>query len=232
MTDALSEALMKLSAVKPVRGSSVASTEGVSSAVAVAEVAPAKELEGVTAKPVEAAVLSARSSSPAENAALKPVAAVKAGPGLWGLDEKPGSGAASAATVQAASSLASPVAVRSWIVRIREMRVWVAAGIGLAILFTIVDDLRRRDSFPRLADAAANAGSDVNLDELLHEFETAEPATRPPRRESRPAEPLLETESNVTADYGSSESDMEAVSASADTGSGVVRFTGRIEPLN
>ncbi|MFM7036510.1 MAG: hypothetical protein ACKO2L_02195 [Planctomycetaceae bacterium] len=201
MTDALSEALMKLSAAKPVQGSGAAST-------------------------VEAT----QRSSSAENAERSPVPAAMTGLSLPEVETPPKF--PPAAPVRAAAPPPGPAAARNWIVKIRELRGWVAAGIGLAVLFTIVDDLRKQDSSARIAGPAANASVDVDLDELLHEFETAEPSTRPQRKESRPAELLPETESSVTADYGSSESDIEAVSATSDSGSGVVRFTGRIEPLN
>jgi hypothetical protein len=229
MTDALSEALMKLSAAKPVAGSSAGSAGGVPEAVAVALPAPAEESAVVPANLVESAEFMATRFSPAENAERSPVAAAVTGLRLSGLGGAPVS--PPAATNRAAAPPSASAAAQRWIVKIRELRGWVAAGIGLAILFTIVDDLWRKDLSSRTAGAAANAGADVDLDELLREFETVEPAARRERKESRPSEPLMDAESSVTADYGSSESDIESASATTDTGSSLVRFTGRIEPL-
>jgi hypothetical protein len=229
MTDALSEALMKLSAAQPVAGSSAGSAGGVSEAVTVALPAPAEESAVVPANPVESSELMATRFLTAENAERSPVAAAMSRLRLSGLEGNAVS--PPAPTLRAAAPPAALATARRWIVKIRELRGWVAAGIGLAILFTIVDDLWRKDLSPRTAGTAANAGADVDLDELLREFETVEPAARRVREQSRPSEALLDTESSVTADYGSSESDIEAASATTDTGSGVVRFTGRIEPL-
>lgn len=117
-----------------------------------------------------------------------------------------------------------------WLVRARELRGWVAAGIALALLFTVVDDLRNRGAAD-FGEMVAGSGSEVDLDELLKEFETAEPASHPERSEIVELEPLPDTESEVTADYGDEEMAAEDERSASGAGARVVRFAGRIEPL-
>lgn len=211
MTGALSDALMKLSAVKPAADSSLRSVE---------LAAPAKE---AVSEPVPTpAVVAEKPAVAADFAAL--------GVGLSAI-EPPADGAALVSAKR--ETRVSLGTVTGWLAGIRELRGWVATGIGLALLMTIVDDLWRQGAVSGGTGAVGNAAANVDLDELLQEFETAEPGSLPPQRESAVMEPAMGDEramgdeSAVTADYGAAEAD----SGAAEAGSGVVRFTGRIEPL-
>ena len=225
MTDALSEALMKLSAAKPASGRDAPATEAASAAgdpekVAFTEASGPSVMTQQTAR----AVLAEASATPAEPAAVCGTAV-----------DHPSTG--SGPSVGAIPSPASaPVPMNAgatsagWIVRVRELRGWVAAGIALALLFTVVDDLRNRGAAGP-GELAAGSGSEVDLDELLREFESVEPAPRPERNAVVETEPLPDTVSEVTADYGDGEMAAEDEPSVSGAGARVVRFAGRIEPL-
>ena len=120
--------------------------------------------------------------------------------------------------------------------KLRELRGWVAAGIALALLVTIWDDLARGKS--RKGGTSAEASS-VDIDSLLQEFETAEPAAqRTVVADSSQAGAAGVNASSVSADYSGAVSDYTSTSAEpaeqetqGDRFSGAVRFSGRIEPL-
>ena len=233
MTDALSEALMKLSAAKPVSDRYAPATEAAAAAGAAAgdpERVVSAEASGrsVTTLQTAAAVIAEATVAPAESAAVCGTAVdyppVGSGPSSGA---SPGPGPISA---QGAVSMDAGTTGAGWILRVRELRGWVAAGIALALLFTVVDDLRNRGAAGPL-EMVAGSGSGVDLDELLKDFETAEPASRPQRDEVVDTEPLPDTVSEVTANYGDdgmAPADERSVSGS---GARVVRFVGRIEPL-
>ena len=225
MSDALSEALMKLSAAKPVSDRNVPAAEAVAEAGDPEKLAStqASGPSSITPQAVSAIVAEA-SAAPAEPA---PVCRLAAELPPVGSAPSPSSSFSSAPATVAKDAVATST---GWLLRIRELRGWVAAGIVLALLFTVVDDLRSRGA-AHFGEVAAGSGSDVDLDELLKEFETAEPASHPERSEVVEMEPLPDTESEVTANYGDEEMVAEDEQSVSGAGSRVVRFAGRIEPL-
>jgi hypothetical protein len=213
MSDALSEALMKLAAVKPVPESSL----------------PSADLPATTPDHRTAATETEQTRSwpdwpqtPADFAESCTAPAIPA----------------ASENTSAAQPTASPVLIKpaasafDWWVRIRELRGWVAAGIILAILFTVVDDLRRHGQARNSTEIAASGAADVNLDELLREFETADSSSRlQDNRTPEPERTVQDTESEVTASYDDVQMESADESAVSGAGTGVVRFSGRIEPL-
>ncbi|MFM7055554.1 MAG: hypothetical protein ACKO2P_01385 [Planctomycetota bacterium] len=214
MSDALSEALMKLAAAKPVAGSRLPPAAPVTAAVIAETVA---------------AVSDPPASATGDSRAPADIAEPQAHPAI----------AAAFARMANTQSTAAPVPVppaasaMDFMVRIRELRGWVAAGIALAVLVTVVDDLRHHGKAHPDAELTASAVEDVNLDELLREFETAEPSARPQRSRAAEMEPVVDVdpESEVTADYGDTQRESADERAVSGAGAGVVRFSGRIEPL-
>lgn len=229
MTDALSEALMKLSAAKPVSDRNPPVAEA-ASAAGDSEQAASTEASGpsVMTPQAAAAVIAEAPAAPAEPAAVCGLASdhppVGSGPSSASSPSPGPIAAPGAAPVDAGTTSAG------WVVRIRELRGWVAAGIALALLFTVVDDLRNRGA-ARSGEMAAGFGSEVDLDELLKEFETAEPASRGERNAVVETEPVPDTVSEVTANYGDGEMAAEDEPSVSGAGARVVRFAGRIEPL-
>ena len=269
MTDALNEALMKLSAARSAprvfsESPSQANPRLHTAPVAAAEtnVLPAKPVADQTvpaafsaaaAAPTasEIAIASAYCSphSPLNVPAVSAAPVVSADPVVSAPISMPPVSATALASMEApvavpeaAVSGTSPAVAANLLQKLRalqklrELRGWVAAGIALALLVTIWDDLARGKN--RTVGTSLEASS-VDIDSLLQEFETAEPAAqRTVVADNSQAEAAGVNASSVSADYSGAASDYTSTSAApaeqetqGDRFSGAVRFSGRIEPL-
>jgi hypothetical protein len=214
MTDALNEALMKLSASRTASreplAAAVAASTGISEAmvavipapIAAAEAAEASVLPVAQAEMPQAPAETPLAASPQSFAAVPPQSQ----------PEAPRNSPATLKTASAASFAAGSIK------RLRELRGWIAMGIALALLITIWDDLRHGGSRPS-GSAPGDTTAAVDIDGLLKEFETAEPAAAAQYQDSSRA-----TESTPAPADASSAPASEAAL-------GGLRFTGRIQPV-
>ena len=256
MTDALNEALMKLSAARSVPQAVPVRTQ---QSDAVAQPAPSTAAPSICLQPAELhSEFQAQATTHITPAGLAvPAAAVTpavSAASVISLAESapsvsmPASMTVAAAASEAIRSPAEPVPAATpapsgtllqklqGLQKLQELRGWIAAGIALALLVTIWDDLARGRS--RTGGVSAEASA-VDIDSLLQEFETAEPASgKTVSAASYDDEVNPSTPSATTADYSAASADYSSVPATPATPetagesvSGAVRFTGRIQPL-
>ena len=268
MTDALNEALMKLSAARSVPQAVPVRTQ---QSDAVAQPAPSTAAPSICLQPAEppselhaqatthitpaGLAVPAVAVTPAVSASSAPpvTPAVSAAPVISLAESAPSVSMPASMTVAAAASEAirspaEPVPAATpapsgtllqklqGLQKLQELRGWIAAGIALALLVTIWDDLARGRS--RTGGVSAEASA-VDIDSLLQEFETAEPASgKTVSAASYDDEVNPSTPSATTADYSAASADYSSVPATPATPetagesvSGAVRFTGRIQPL-
>lgn len=206
MTDALNEALMKLSA------SRAASREPLPAAVA-------------TPAPLSEAVAAPAPLSEAPEAAEPAIAATVEAPEATAIPApQTAMPHAFAETHLAATSATFKVSsfASASIKRLRELRGWIAAGVALALLVTIWDDLRHSSS-KSSGSAPGDATAAVDIDGLLKEFETAEPASA-----AKYQEPPDTSESAPVPAPAPADGSPVPSPAAAQNG---LRFTGRIQPV-
>lgn len=220
MTDALNEALMKLAVARP---APLANTKPLTQdqnpappaqIAEPAEISPQPELV-LQPEPVSQPNLTETTSLPVSAPLQAPVKPV---------------------SFKLPTSAAAVLQRLQGLRKLQDLRGWVAAGIALALLVTIWDDLNRDKS--RTGNASGEASA-VDIDSLLDEFETAEPAAqRTVSTRSSAAGAARVDDSNVMANYSATAADYSAAPSMPDDPEAAdekpfrqLRFTGSIQQL-